>query len=566
MRFPKFCGPSYTLRTIPYDCQRCVNWFPEVDELFTGKDNEIKQLLPTPGLTLAGNLSLTGDSIRGLYTTSTGLCFCVAGNTLYQLSDTPPNVKAIVIGNLNTSNGPINATMFADNGTYLMFCDNGGYGYSYDFANGGNFTELTFQANPGFLGAGSVNYYDGYFICNQPGTNIFFWSDIEQPTFTNALSFDSKSGYPDPIAGIVVINRNLWLIGTQTTEIWYDQPSGNTVFQRIQGPFIESGCVDGNTIQKTEAGAYWVSQNLRGGAWAVVTNGYNVQSISTQAQQLAWQSYGSLVGSTSFVYQEDGHLFYVINLPNSNTQWVYDNTTSQILGVPTWHERTYTQSDGTIGRALPDCHAYYQTYHLVGDYSSPNIYYYDYKNYTDNGAVITRDRVAPHISSDMVRLFYNMFQVDGNFGTGTETRPAVTSGTGSVTYTAEQGQTAPGGDVLVGYADPFFATVQNSLTPIYQAFGVLSDNTLLQYNDNPIAIFNDTSNDTFNIIIASTVPVPYNLFYSAGGLLASNAIIKDIFDFPSGMYQTYWQWQNVSQSYGFMTPNTSIETIFYLPK
>ena len=62
MRFRGFNGPSYTLASVNADCQRCVNLYPEVNELGTGPEQEVTSLVSTPGLRLLCDL---GGPIRG---------------------------------------------------------------------------------------------------------------------------------------------------------------------------------------------------------------------------------------------------------------------------------------------------------------------------------------------------------------------------------------------------------------------------------------------------------------------------------------------------------------------
>ena len=73
MRFPGFIGPSYTLQSVNVDCQRCVNLFPEVNELGTGKEKEVAALVPTPGKTLL--LTLSGGVTRGGWRGSNGTLY-----------------------------------------------------------------------------------------------------------------------------------------------------------------------------------------------------------------------------------------------------------------------------------------------------------------------------------------------------------------------------------------------------------------------------------------------------------------------------------------------------------
>ena len=80
MRFPGFIGPSYTLQSVNVECQNCVNLYPEVNQLGTGKEGEVAALVPTPGLRLL--LTLPQTPIRGMKRASNGTLFVAAGNKL----------------------------------------------------------------------------------------------------------------------------------------------------------------------------------------------------------------------------------------------------------------------------------------------------------------------------------------------------------------------------------------------------------------------------------------------------------------------------------------------------
>lgn len=121
MRFQGFIGPSYTLQSKNVDAQRCINLYPEMDEMGTGKEREVASLVGTPGLRLLQNLG--AGPIRGTYVTpNQGTLYAVSGNTLYSL-DSGWNETSL--GALVTSTGPVS---FADNGSILVVVDgNNGY-------------------------------------------------------------------------------------------------------------------------------------------------------------------------------------------------------------------------------------------------------------------------------------------------------------------------------------------------------------------------------------------------------------------------------------------------------
>lgn len=513
MRFRKFCGPSYQLSNPQYECQVTRNMYVEFDEMVnTGKEGEPCHLAPTPGLTLVKQVSIpTGSASRGKYTTSKNQPISIIGSNVYQVTGGEPTSFVYTqIGTLLTNIGIISQLAFADDGNILMMTD-GTNGYWAKLNSGGAITEFQQIVDPAFQSIGPTSccqFYDGYFIVNQIGTNNFYWSNlgilsagINSVTITsggtgytngsypnvaltggsganveadivvsggavtsvtitapgagylvidseltatvggsgsgftvNVLSLstenqspsfgggsagnDAKSGNNDPIEFLCVINRYLWLVGTQTTEIWYDTPSGTFIFQRIPGPYIEMGCVDGNTAQKTENGLFWLATSLRGGLYVVLTTGENVTTVSTQAVSLALSSYG-LTGWSSWSYGERGHMFYILNPPGGTSSWCYDYQTSALGSVPNWHERTFTNpATGAQSRHLANNHCVINGYHLVGDYTTTTDYVLDYNNFTDNGDSITRDRIAPHISADMLEQYHDLFQLDCATGVG----------------------------------------------------------------------------------------------------------------------------------------------------
>lgn len=95
--FVSFIGPSYTLRSTNVDAQRCVNMYPELNELGTGKEHEIAALVGTPGLKTLSTIG-TGP-VRGMYLSSQGRTFAVSGKEFFEITD-PENPVPIELQNL----------------------------------------------------------------------------------------------------------------------------------------------------------------------------------------------------------------------------------------------------------------------------------------------------------------------------------------------------------------------------------------------------------------------------------------------------------------------------------
>ncbi len=381
------------------DAQRCVNLYPELDELGTGKEHEIAALVGSPGLKKLSTAGL--GPCRGLYYSSVGRSFMVSGITLYEV--TTPNVP-IPMGTLTTGLGSI---LMTDNGTDLVLAD-GAKGYTFRFATNA-FNQI---GDPDFPpGANVAQFLDQYIIVNQPGTGKFWFSAISDATNWDGLDFGSAEGEPDNLLTLLVDHRELWLFGDRSIEVFYDSGDADNPFQRVPGGFIEEGAIAG-TVQKIDNTLLYVMVNDKGQAIVKRAESYSPRRISTHAIEYALSTYGNLSGATSYTYILDGHSFYALNFPAAATTWIFDAATSL------WHERQSLKADGTITRHRAEQHIFDGTRHLVGDFENGNLYEMSDAVFTDDGQPIMWLRRAPHLSSTGKRIFHGAFQLDLESGVG----------------------------------------------------------------------------------------------------------------------------------------------------
>lgn len=397
MRFSGFIGPSYTLRSVNVDCQRCINLYPEFNEHGTGKEKEVAALIGVPGLSLL--VTIGSGPIRGVWMASNGQLFVVSGNKLFRVSSA---WVATELGTLSTSIGQVS---LADNGTQLMIVD-GTYGYVLTLATS-IFSQIT---DPDFPGANQVVFQDGYFIFNNPGTGQFGISGLNSATF-DALDIATSEGNPDDIVGIISNNRDLWLANEKTIEVFFNSGAADFPFERVQGAFVEVGLAARFSLAKMNNVVYWLGQDENGQGTVFQAKGYQPQKISTHAIDLAIQGYGTISDAVAFTYQDSGHYFYVLNFPTANTTWVYDATTSL------WHERAYNNG-GQLARHRGNCHAFAFGKHVVGDYENGNLYELRSDVYADNSNPLIKRRVTPHVSAGGKRVTYHRFQLDIESGVG----------------------------------------------------------------------------------------------------------------------------------------------------
>lgn len=482
VRFPGFVGPSYTLSSTNYECQRSMNLYPELDEIGTGKEGEVKALIGSPGTSFLAHVG--SGPIRGIWYSSTGVLYVVSGQEVYSVNSSWVETLA---GQMLTDTGQVG---IADNGFQLFIVD-GTYGYYitlpttayatiFNFTvsgvtvtptagavytvNGVSYTvistsitigsgtiqvggaslptssgtitkfsgtgdsTITFTAaaslvrviDPGFLGSDVVTYQDGYFIFNEPLTNKFYISDPNDVTFATSV-IATKEGNPDNITSVISMNRSLWVLGDTTSEVWYDSGDNLNPFQYIQGTMMLYGCAAKFSPSKIANNLFWLGKDNTGTAVVLQASTYVPQRISNHAIEFAIQGYSVINDAIGYCYQENGHHFYVLTFPTANHTWVYD------LATQMWHERGYN-SGGVLQRILSNCYAYAYNTHVTGDYKIGSLYSQSLTTYSDNGVAILRQRTTTHISKDMNRIFYKDLQLDfetsiGLDGTGQGTDP-----------------------------------------------------------------------------------------------------------------------------------------------
>lgn len=405
MRIRGFVGGSYTLQSVPIDCQRSVNLFPQVTESHTQADGEIGALISTPGLRLLGTCG--SGPIRCMYLTSTGVLAIVSGSELYQVGS---GWTFTLAGTLSSNSGPVN---MVDNGSQLMVVD-GASGYIVTLATG-VFERIT---SAGFPGANSVGFVDSFFVCNYPGTNQFIWSNGFDGLTWDASNFYANLTPPDAVLGVIVFNRQLWVFGRSNVQSYWNT-GADTQFSRLDGSSIEQGCSSIATVKVMANSIMWLGCGSSGIGIVWRAQGYQPTRVSNHGVELAIQSWTDLSLATAWVYQEDGHAFYILNHPDATSSWCYDIATGN------WHERAYLEPDGTFSRHRAECYAFAYDEHCVGDYANGNIYALDASTYTDNGNPLVRMRRAPHLSVDGHRIFFSKFQLMAQVGVGLDASPAV---------------------------------------------------------------------------------------------------------------------------------------------
>lgn len=394
-----FTGGFYESRSRNFDSQRCINLYPEVSE--SGVSKSPLMLVGTPGLRLWRSLGGTDFKIRGMLEFSSTVLIVVAGSTVYRVDQSG---GAVNIGTIDNDQSPAH---LASNGQEIFLSSNN-KGYRVN-PTAGTTTLLVLPST----GVGMVWFLDGAFLYNEPGTGKFWGTDLYSFT-VDPLSFATAEGSPDNLIGCVSDHREFWLFGNKTTEIW--RPNGATLgfaYSRIEGAFIEMGCAAAGSISKADNSVFWLSADIRGQGVILQASGYQPARVSTHAIERKIAEMSRIDDAIAFIYQQEGHTFYQISFPTGDSTFVYD------IAMQMWHERRFTDSEGTHSRHRADNSVFFARKNLVGDRENGNIYQYDLNCFTDNEDPILRVRRTSHIAQENTVIGHNSLVVDIERGVGT---------------------------------------------------------------------------------------------------------------------------------------------------
>lgn len=395
-----FVGPSYEAANPLQDAQRLINWFVEVDQ-----NSEAKAplaLLGTPGLVAV--VSGPVAPVRGMWTLpGNARAAVVIGNAAYLFDGS----VLTSIGTLPTSSGPV---WIRDNGAgqVIAFAD-GRSLYGYSLSTG-------VWTNAGVSARGTA-FIDGWLTFGQPGSQQFFTSPLywDGVAAFNSTYFALKDAASDNLVMPIENNRQLWLIGERTTEIWYDAGNQYFPYSRLQGAMLDIGCQAPGSVCRTGKGLMWLARSERGENVVVLSKDYDYDPVSTPAVAYQISQYATLSDAVAFVYSEEGHEFYQISFPSADVTWVFDLTTGL------WHQRASFDIDtGTFHRHRANCCMNLNGNIYVGDYQNGTIYQMTRKAYDDAGAPLVAVRRTPHVwdKGERNRVRQTWLQVEFTPGQG----------------------------------------------------------------------------------------------------------------------------------------------------
>lgn len=409
-------GGSYDARAVSVAAQRCLNLYGEPVPPDDGEPVRFAYYL-TPGLKKIAQMTGT---IRCLYQTTQGDLIVVADG---QVSRLYRGGELTSIGTISPGSTPVR---MSDNGTCLFIVDgNGGNGWYCSMPKGagsGTYGTLTKIEDAAFYGSPTIDILDTFFLFVNPDTTNWYTSPAqfadEKTTPFDSLYVASDATSLATITGQCVVGQYIWLFSRTQVEFWYDSGAADFPFQRVQGMTLESGCISPYTIAKIpttgatpNGGVMWLGRDRAGYARVYLGQQTMGAPVSTFPVEGALQDMPDLSGAVASVYQQEGHVFYVLTVPGQSA-WVYDVSTGL------WHERCSLDASGNESQYRPYCWAAAYGCVFAGDYENGAVYLADLDTFTDNGTPIKRQRAFPHLLTNGTRGIHRQFMLDMQNGGG----------------------------------------------------------------------------------------------------------------------------------------------------
>lgn len=392
MRLP-LASQSAQNRSLTVSAERLINVYASPQQ------PDAKSRLPlfqTPGLRVLATISsVTG--CRGLHVMGTDT-YAVIGPAVYRVTITGAvfNLGAIPNG------GQVSLD---SNGEKLcIVIPETTEGYVVDRATG-SITKIT---DADYLGASAVCVIDGYYIFSRPNSDEFFLSALNDPLTFNALDFATAEGQADNLVTVLRAGRDLWLLGSETVEIWSNVGATDFPFLRISGGFISRGCAAPFSAVTRLGGPLWLGNDRS----VYTAQGVIPTKISTEAIDQAIAGFDRVDDAIGSVEEIDGRAFYILTFPSAEQSWAFDLTAQALpheresVGLNYWRAQRHVKfAGGTI----------------AGDAVNGTIWLIDPTYGFEGTAQIIRTVIGTCFHSENKRLFFSRFSAEFEVGQGLNT-------------------------------------------------------------------------------------------------------------------------------------------------
>lgn len=400
MEYRGFVGPSYRSQSPIADQEELINLYPEKMES-PGASTQWA-LYPVPGYE---NISTaTAGPGKGHFFENSRE-FAVIGTQFIEIDETGTQT---VRGTVATDSNPATISSNGDGGGEL-FITSGGNGYLFTLATN-TFASIAALAGLATMGA----FLDGFFLALDANTSTFYISDLLDGSTWDPTQFAQRSIGSDNWVAMGVANRLIYLLGSQTSEVWYNTGASPFPFAPHPSGLLQYGCGAAFSLKVVSGVLMWVSATSSGQGDVMQTGGFSPERISTNAVEFALDGYSTIADAIGDTYNEAGHTFYKLTFPRADVTWCYD------VEAGLWHKRgTWDQMSNDFGAQRACFHAFAFGEHRTLDLASAQLLRQSTDIAVDVDDIeLVRERSAPCLVFENRRLFFDSFELFMETGLG----------------------------------------------------------------------------------------------------------------------------------------------------
>jgi hypothetical protein len=335
-----------------------------------GEDGAITFRRPSLSSAVFADLNVAGAPNGQFWWENRGVALVVANNIIYSINQAG-TVTQITGATLNGTLRPTFA-MAGLTGNSVVIANGGQMVYT----DGVTATTITGGSPP--TNVSHVAYMNNFVIANNIGSAKWYWSNVNDLTTWNALNFASKEGRADYVRAIDVRFDEVVLCGSQTTEYWYLDQTGQSTFSKYSGATTERGTIAPYSFVFA-GNMHYMIDNERN--FIALAN--RVPKVISNPFQSVIQNWTDIANVFCLPITCNGRTFLVITSPGDDQSIVYD------WQYNTWHGywTRWNKTFATDERWLVNSYCYCPSWgkHLVGDRRTGKIYTLSKDNYSDAG-------------------------------------------------------------------------------------------------------------------------------------------------------------------------------------
>jgi Phage stabilisation protein len=180
--------------------------------------------------------------------------------------------------------------------------------------------------------------------------------DTDNPYSWNPINYIVAEQFPDNLRALARQNNMLVAFGDDSTEFFYD--AGNVAgspLARNTSYTLQVGIAAPDAIYQNEKFCLFIGQSQSGGRAAWLLDGFVPKKVSDEYIERILDANGTnIINATGYGLRTNGHLFYIINLVNSDGET--EKTLVYDLEERMWHEwsgvNCVAMTDDESGKAI----------------------------------------------------------------------------------------------------------------------------------------------------------------------------------------------------------------------